>query len=190
MFSLRKTTKTSSTVSFPEKPAPTILEPRVNALGTYEELAKKLDFFPAQLFDEQLLRFLSEENIPIFDYDKVDAYLAALAEAQGKVWVWRPLRKKDKPVDWSWSGRLVRKKDETRWHGAYHDSWSYRPYDKAVPIYILRQVKKIQEKFCDHALFFVSDYAVPNPDPFIMVTVQDGQKIVFGVWDEPGFGED
>ena len=27
-------------------------------------------------------------------------------------------------------------------------------------------------------------------DPFIMVTNRDVERIVFGVWDEPGFGED
>lgn len=75
-------------------------------------------------------------------------------------------------------------------HGSYKDEWAYRPYNKAVPVKILRWVKKIQEKFGKDVLFFVSDYAVPRPDPFIMVTAPDVSRIIFGVWDEPAFDDD
>ncbi len=174
----------------PEKPLPMPAKHRTVPIGTYEAVANELGFQPAQLLEEQLLRFLSEEAIPTYDYSKVDAYMAALAEEQDKAWIWRPLREKDKPVGWHWLGRDSKKLGKTygHGHGSYRDEWSYRPYDKLVPIHILRQVQKIQDRFGDKVLFFVSDYAVPNPDPFIMVTALDVQNIVFGVWDEPKFG--
>lgn len=60
-----------------------------------------------------------------------------------------------------------------RGHGSYYDAWAYRPYDRAIPIHILRHVKTIQARFSDSVPFFVSDYAVLQPDPFIMVTALD-----------------
>jgi hypothetical protein len=73
---------------------------------------------------------------------------------------------------------------------AAEDLWMYRPYHHAVPIHVLRQVNKIQDRFGDEVKFFVSDYTDPKPDPFIMVTALDVQQIIFGVWDEPNFGTD
>lgn len=186
MFGLRKRAEDPISLVHPEKPIPVPLTHGVNPLGTYEELAKELGFFPAQLFDEQLLRFLNKENMPIYDYEKVDAYMTALARVAEKNWGWRPLREKDKPKDWGWSGRLESIKDKYFSYGGYYAAC----YDKAVPIRILRQVKKIQGEFGDRAFFFVSDYSVPVPDPFIMVTTEFAQRIVFGVWDEPGFGDE
>lgn len=192
MFGRKKREEEASVSIFtpPEKPLPMPVNHGTEPLGTYEVLAEELGFQPAQLLEEQLLRFLNEAAIPTYDYSKVDAYMAALAEEQGEAWIWRPLREKDKPDGWYWQGRNSKKLGEThgRGHGSYRDEWNYRPYDKVIPIHILRQVKTIQDKFGDRVMFFVSDYAVPNPDPFIMVTALDVQKIVFGVWDEPKFG--
>ncbi len=192
MFGLKKREEETPASVFtpPEKPVPMPANHGTEPLGTYETLADELGFQPAQLLQEQLLRFMNDERIPTYDYVKVDAYMAALAEEQDKGWIWRPLREQDKPGGWSWEGRDTKALGETygRGHGSYKDEWNYRPYDKAVPIRILRQVKKIQDKFSHKVLFFVSDYAVPDPDPFIMVTALDVQKIVFGVWNEPGFG--
>lgn len=157
-------------------------------LGAYEALAEELGFMPAQLLEEQLRRFFAESQIPIFNYAAVDAYLAAIAEKEGEVWIWRPLREKDKP-SYRWLGRENLKKTviAARGHGSYIDEWTHRPYSRAIPIHILRQVKSIQGRFGDQVKFFVSDYAVPNPDPFIMVSALDVSFIIFGVWDEPGF---
>lgn len=173
----------------PDKPVPTLVEVGTESLGAYEELATELGFLPAQLLEEQLYRFLNENKIPTYDGDEVDKYLAAHAEQEEKVWIWRPLRECDQPEGWHWEGRESEVLGISEWegHGSYRNDWNYRPYEKAVPIHILRHVKKIQDKFGDRVLFFVSDYAVPDPDPFIMVTALDVNKIIFGVWDEPGF---
>jgi hypothetical protein len=189
MFGLKKVAAAPIVLSVPTKPAARPIAAGSEPLGTYEALAKELGFLPAQLLEEQLKRFLAESRIQVYPYQEVDKYLATLAENEGKAWIWRPLREKDKP-DYAYSGRANKEKgiDQFRGHGSYRDEWNYRPYDKAVPIHILRQVKKIQDKFGDQVKFFVSDYAVPDPDPFIMVTALDVDRVIFGVWDEPGFG--
>lgn len=193
MFGLgqRKVVEAPVAVSMPPRPIARSVTVGSQPLGTYEKLAEELGFLPAQLLEEQLHRFLAEKQIQIYPYEEVDKYLAAIAEKEGKAWIWRPLREKDKP-NYVYPGRANQSKgvDGYRGHGSYRDEWTYRPYDKAVPIHILRQVKTIQDKFGDQLKFFVSDYAVPNPDPFIMVTALDVKQIIFGVWDEPEFGTD
>lgn len=189
MFGQRKVAIVPAVLPALTRPAARPVAVGGEPLGTYEALAKELGFLPAQLLEEQLKRFLAESQIQVYSYKEVDNYLAAIAEKEGRAWIWRPLREKDKP-NYQYSGRANKEKgiDQFRGHGSYRDEWNYRPYDKAVPIHILRQVKKIQDKFGDQLKFFVSDYAVPNPDPFIMVTALDVDQVIFGVWDEPSFG--
>ncbi len=190
MFGLkRKEKEVSRAVVPPSRPSAVV--PRTSAipLGTYEKLSNELGFRPAQLLEEQIKRFLVEQKIPTYNLAEVDKYLTHIAREQQELWIWRPLREQDKPQGWEWRGHANPKENEYTGHGSYLPKWEYRPYDKAVPIHILRRVQKIQEKFGDEALFFVSDYAVPNPDPFIMVTALDVSRIVFGVWDEPTFDE-
>ena len=129
--------------------------------------------------------FSLNQEIPIYDYAEVDKYLTHKAKQQGEIWISRPLRKRDKRESW----RLAGHDAMNGWgHGGYiGNNWTYRPYDKAVPINILRDVKKIHDRFQDNVSFFVSDYAVPHPDPFIMVTAIDVSNIVFRVWNEPAF---
>jgi hypothetical protein len=78
------------------------------------------------------------------------------------------------------------------WRGVYNryvgftqDDGTY--YDKAVPVEHLAHVELLTERF-PGLQFYVSDYYVPAPDPFIMCTTHKGWRIVFGVWDEPSFG--
>ena len=195
MFGLGRKEKEEKIIEASVPPRPLAIVPRTSAvpLGTYESLSAELGFRPAQLLEEQLKRFLVEQKIPTYNLAEVDKYLTHIARAENKFWIWRPLREKDTPQGWGWNGRRdVSKGDEMykgHGHGSYTNEWEYRPYDKAVPIHILRRVQKIQEKFGAEALFFVSDYAVPNPDPFIMVTALDVDRIVFGVWDEPTFDD-
>lgn len=174
----------------------------VEPLGTYESIAEELNYKPAQLLQEQLFRFLKENDIQIYDFDAVDRYLAAIAEKEGKVWIWRPLRQQDTP---NWGAGECGRNNHIGWWGraptghtgqvfAGHGScrpkdWVYRAYDRAVPAHVLRHVKKIEGKFGERVKFLVSDYAVPKPDPFIAVTAPDVDLIIFDAWDEPGFGE-
>lgn len=60
-------------------------------------------------------------------------------------------------------------------------------YEKPVPIEHLRHAQALSQRF-PKLHFFVADYDVAEPDPFIMCTTHKGWRIVFGVWDAPGFG--
>jgi len=60
-------------------------------------------------------------------------------------------------------------------------------YNKPVPLQYLKQVELLAQAL-PALQFYVSDYAVPDPDPFIMCTTHTGWRIVFGTWDEPTFG--
>jgi hypothetical protein len=73
---------------------------------------------------------------------------------------------------------------QTRTHGQTVGS----PYSKAVPLHILKRAVAVKKRFPE-AKFYVSDYAVHDPDPFIMVRVGNCEPVVFGVWDEPSFGD-
>jgi len=168
------------------KPQPTLVKEKVDNLTDYETLARKLDFYPAALLEQQLLNHFAEGNIPLFNYDEVDRYLRDQIKGSAEYWIWRPLRSKDKPDGWHWGP--IRRNHNWDHNGSYKDGWAWRPYDKSVPLYILEQVHEIESQFDEGPLFFVSDYAVSNPDPFIMVTALDVKRIVFGMWDEPNFG--
>ena len=169
------------------KPQVPIVQPV--EIGVYENLAEEIGFAPAKLLEEQILRFLKQEGIHVYDYQEVDAYMTAIAVERKKIWIWRPLREQDIIEGWSWRGHdgVKFNRNDIRGHGSYRNEWEYRPYDKAVPIEILREVKKTHDHFGEKVKFFVSDYADPRPDPFIMVTALDVNRIIFGFWDEPGF---
>lgn len=113
----------------------------------------------------RVVDFLWEKGIEIYDYDHVEKYLEQMGRRMGKSLCWRGLRDKDG----HYSG----------WHN----------YDRAVPVEILQNVDLLMNQFpTTELIFMVSDFEVPNPDPFITVQIgRNGQKIVFGVWDEPGY---
>lgn len=158
-------------------------------LTEYEKTAKELNFLPAALLHKQILQFLSDEKIFTYDFEKVMKYLWSDVEKLNKNLIkeknrsesllkviWIPLRYED-----GWDSRH----EGFGWHGSANDKNIM--YDKLIPAHILKDVQKIENKFENKVKFFVSDYEVVNPDPFIMVTANNMNHIIFGVWDEPGF---
>lgn len=157
-------------------------------LQNYRTVAEQVGFLPQTLLDMLLTDFLIEQQIPLYDNVAVHRYMKKIAKAAGQHYVWRPLRPVDKEnmknFMWRWDTA-----------GAADGTYDPResdcaPYDKLVPAYILEDVKTIEGEFGGKVAFFVTDYAVKDPDPFIMVTSPhiSSKKFVFGAWDEPGFG--
>ena len=144
-------------------------------LEAYEKIADEVDFLPAELLHKQILQFLRDEKMPVYDYRVVMTYLKRQLERtapdDGNLYkvLWLPLRKKD------------------RW-GGYNKGFEETAYTKLVPAHVLRDVQRVETRFKDKVKFFVSDFKVPNSDPFIMVAAVNVFYVVFGVWDEPGFG--
>lgn len=161
-------------------------------LTEYEKLAGEIDFSPGKLLERRFLDFLAENGIEVFDYIEVDKYLRNEAEkAKKKRWVWRPLREKDKP-DFTWSGYilqgyLISYVQDSEGNGSYFNQPEWRPYSRIVPFNILKLVKLIEGEFGDSLKFFVSDYSSAHPDPFLMATAFDIDRIIFAMWDEPSF---
>lgn len=163
----------------------------------YEKVAAELKFRPRQMVERdaevarrELIGFMLDQGMPVYDNKAVDRYMTALAKRRKQTFVWARL-------DGHGNERFFND-DGTRWsrdrdgelhiisdgdHGKAIES----AYKHAVPIDILKRAASIRKQFPDTA-FYVSDYAVVNPDPFIMARRGRSQHVVFGVWDEPGFG--
>ncbi len=172
----------------PSRPAPqpvTAVPLEDNELKAYKRTCDAICFYPAALLHAELLAFFKEEGIPTYPYPEVCGYLQTKALQQNRVWCWRPLRQEDTAKIQSISGYEF----AGNRHGHYYPANSEcGPYTAAVPLRVLGIVEKIHERFGDKVAFFVSDYAVPHPDPVIMVAVVGVPVIVFDVWDEPDFG--
>ena len=180
-------------IPFPTARVPLrLIEPQKQR--SYEGVAQSLGFIPAELTRAQLLEFFEDEGIKLYDYEQVSAWLTnKKVEAKAENWCWRAFREKDIITDYLWG-------HETGvWIDGFYSS-SYkksecRPYERLVPMHALEKVAKIEAKFGDRVKFFVSDYAAPGADPFIMVrpamcdsgTLAE-YNLIFDVWDEPGFG--
>lgn len=154
---------------------------------SYEEVARSIGFMPTQLLLVKMYEFMSDAGIEVFDNRKVDAYLRAMTP-RGSAWCWRPLRPRDRIEDFQFGGA----------RGFYSASnWACRPYESLAPRHALEKVERIDRQFGASVKFFVSDFGVPNADPFIMCRPGqcdsgDGDRpyeIIFDVWDEPGFGK-
>lgn len=162
---------------------------------SYEEVAQSLGFFPTELTRAQLLEFFEDEGIKLYDYDQVNAWLGKKkAEAKAELWCWRPLREKDVITGYRWGYNRQTDKWNDGFYSSTDKSWECRPYARLVPQHALEKVARIEARFGDRVKFFVSDYAAPDVDPFIMVRptmCNDGgaeYRLVFDAWDEPGFG--
>jgi hypothetical protein len=181
-------------IQFPTSQIPRRLV-EVQKQRSYEDVAQSLGFMPPQLTRAQLLEFFETEGINVYDYDQVKAWLTKKKiEAKAENWCWRPLREKDIISGYRWGYN----REKGTWNDGFYcstqKSWECRPYALLVPQHALEKVAKIEGKFGDQVKFFVSDYARPDGDPFIMVRpskCDDGgaeYNLVFDAWDEPGFG--
>jgi len=125
----------------------------------YIELCNQIGFSPGVFEEIRFINFCNENDIPMYDYKKVDNYLRSLL-TPGFIVYWTGLRDKDTRP-------------------------GYICYQKLVPINILRRVAILEKRFPNAFKFFVSEI-VHNPDPFLMVRGSSFRHII-GVWNEPGF---
>lgn len=185
-------------IPFPSAAVPArLVEPEKQR--SYEEVAKALGFAPAELTRAQLIKFFEQEGIKLYDSSQVRAWLTKKkVEAKVEHWCWRALREKDIITGYNWGHSRDKDGIWGRWEDGFYSSsdksWQCRPYERLVPLHALEKVAKIEAKFGDRVKFFVSDFASPHADPFIMVrpamcdSGDHDYQLVFDVWDEPGFG--
>lgn len=116
-----------------------------------------------------------KHNMPVYDNNEVHAYMMKI-KPRKKIYYWARLTSfgfERGTFDYSRPSE----------NGGFY----YQEYDRPVPIHILKRVKILQREF-RNCTFFVTDYDVPQPDPFICVKAEGvDQRVIFGMWDEPGF---
>lgn len=147
----------------------------------YLALAGELGIESPAVLQARLETFFAEEHIEVYPLDKVAAYMQNLALKESTpgnrlVWVWKPLRQQDALNGGAGPG-----------FPPTGGSISAALYPKAVPFPVLLTVKRIMERFGAAVKFFVSDYEVRKPDPFLMVTAPGLPQYVIERWDEPAF---
>ena len=168
--------------------------------AAYEALCAELDISPQAIVGNRVVRAFQSKRIPRYDAAEVSAYMTSITPA-GLHWGWQRLGK---------SGSVESPYQNQEYfidqRGVAHTSAIFRvdsgmfanydgvtiggEYKKLVPMHILKRMKAVKEMFADeNPRFFVTDYAVPDPDPFIKVCLDCGEEVIFGVWDEPGFGD-
>lgn len=150
-------------------------------IESYLELAGKIGFSNGSTLRLQLVECLRTNGIQVYPFEKVEKYLGELVwrkrESQpGLVWCWKPLRFED-------VGALGTEISQTR-----DGHISRSQYHNAVPIHALQKVETIVSGMPDKSVhFYVSDYEVPHPDPFLAVAGVGFSMIVIDHWDEPDF---
>jgi hypothetical protein len=154
----------------------------VLASQSYMKLAKSINLKSPAIDYAEVGEILADHGFLVYDYDKVDSFLyhAALKQGTNVRWVWKPMR----DVDLKNAGGA----SWQTWDGMGRISGSV--YTKAIPERVLEKVACLLDEMKD-AVFFVSDYEVVHPDPFLAVSTPkmlEGHKIfIVDQWDEPGF---
>lgn len=145
---------------------------------------------------EEVLR---EEMIHVYPMGAVSKYMRRITP-RGRIWGWKSLREAD----------YMRAKGHVRFDNSRNGVFLEGIYSRPVPFPALLTIEGIEQasKLSAHPAFFVSDYAVASPDPFLMVTmpafgesqwrIGDGSGRLFTAnpepacfvverWDEPSF---
>lgn len=162
----------------------------------YLKLAAEVDFSYPEMDTMLLRRKLTALEIPVYDMKKVVAFMDGIVNQANRgrgplqsylCWYWRPLARKGKGIQSQLMNRPVIASsaaiDPAFWSPGYniHDG-----YAKPIPLEVLKVAKEVKDSIQD-AVFWVSDYAVRHPDPFLAVSMRESEKFVIAHWDEPGF---
>lgn len=186
-------------VAAPKKPEPELKGLTIeefDAMRSYADVAESVGFRPSQLVLCEIYDFLEKSGIEIYDNNDVRKWLDSKLPPGVKFWCWRPLRKKDVLEEFRWG---FDSNSSIPTSSAYysHSRWECRQYDSLVPLHALKKAEALTLRFGDDVKIFVSDFAVPDADPFMMVrpTLCDSgsggrqYKVIIDMWDEPGFGK-
>lgn len=165
-----------------------------------------------------LIEFILDQGLPIYGNEQVHDYMTALAkkaydaknDTQKKyvtetLFCWKRLDQPKEPApmvsvvptqvfqatQWESSLLLTQRLAGMpfgNWTAYKHGDTLDTRYPHAVPVEMLKRAAVIKKQYGDKARIYVSDYEDVRPDPFIMVKLDDCEHVIFGAWDEPGFG--
>lgn len=143
----------------------------------YVEAAHAVDFRSPEVERLAFMRELRDVGCEVYDYDHVNRFLRAEASREAnRVWIWKPVSAQAKPI--------CSCANSGGWGSA--GGHSTTTYTKAIPIEALRLMKIVADRVPD-VRFYVSDYEVRVPDPFLLVMRSHDVQAVIYHWDEPGF---
>ena len=147
-------------------------------IDAYAKIAQQVGFQPPRVAIAMFKSFLASNDMPVFNLGEVTQYMDAKAQAAKQDWTWLPLRSKDFLKSYPFPKA----------------PYSSQPYPFVVPAHALEKVVLIEREFGPRVYFYVADYNVPNPDPFLLAAIPSPRDrgteglFVIDFWDEPGFG--
>ena len=195
----QKAVEVAAAVAVSEPPTPqpvAISDGNIFDMVEYKALVAELGVDDSAIRNQEFRQFLADEGIQVYDYEKVVAFLDAKVRGEAKklrieylIWMWKPVNSKYPVVgrypqhtDSSISGWIV-----VNGNLAGSSLPSTYIYSRPIPHPVLLTMKKIKDKFGDQVAFYVSDYEVRTPDPFLMVTGPGLDFYCVERWDEPNF---
>lgn len=167
----------------------------------YVALANKLGVAVGGLTRTTTLEsVLQDEHVRVFPLKSVERYMDRQTP-KGKVWGWMSVR----ALDYERAKGYV-----TFGYNDKNGRFLTGTYEKPIPFPVLLTMDKIEAAMShlpveQRPAFFITDYAVPSPDPFLMVAVPgvgmmqephpngelwhaiEGACFVIERWDEPSF---
>lgn len=166
------------------KQAAWLVPAKMVASPTYLKVAKSVGLDSAAIQESNLLQALKDREVKVYDFDKVDQYLyrKALKQGANMRWVWKPMRTADMKAVENSSTRY----QDIAGMGFVHPV----EYTHPIPERVLDLAGCLLDDVKD-SIFFVSDYSVIHPDPFLAVTTPkllEAHKVyIVAAWDEPTF---
>lgn len=151
----------------------------------YEALCNEIGFYPAAVEEEKFKKYLLDNNIKVYDYEKVCTFLneeygdeIMLPHNKKCGWVWLRLLEKD-------SNEQGVSVQITNSSGRIFDKYSYQ---KAVPYHVLEIVRDIRKALPEFIPYVSERWKEEHQpaDPFLMYCF-DFQRYVIKHWDEPNF---
>ena len=162
------------------------------ARNEYYEISNEIGFHPAALIKDELIAFLKNKEMGIYDYGEVKTYLdnkfGKKPSLKGwcHTWAWCPLR----DIDMGKSSLPVYGSTEV--YNTDNGGFIFnRSYHGAVPAQVIRAVRDILKEV-KGVHFFVSDVMRARDrsgtDPFLGASAPGSDEIiVIAEWDEPAF---
>ena len=169
----------------------------------YLELAKGIGYEPPLTnetapYPKQLVDCLKELGLPIYDPKKVLEFLIEKAAPYKKKTLFRR-ESHEGELQIGWKGIISYRKDslyipqivkihkkDLIYISINHGGIFSKSYTRPIPKIILRSANEIKKRIPE-SQFYVSDYLVYRPDPFMAVGLPGSRMIVYDYWDEPSF---
>ena len=187
MFNRHKEVVVEKPVALSVPTAVTLPEPSLGEMEReeYTNVAEEIGFTSPALVSDKIRAYLRTHGGRVYDLEQVEGFLAQHAPKREGYYssiCWTALRYED-----------YENKDKLDLNRMYGDCCVYLNgggYRRPVPLPALYLVRDIEQNVGKaEASFFVSDYLVAKPDPFLAVAPRQNitDLTVIFHWDEPNF---